>query len=453
MSATDTSSDPLPKGKRYSKNEELGWPSLNASFHLDADIEEEASEGGLRAWFTVVGSSLVYFATFGIINSFGFFQDYYEHAYLQGVPATTISFVGTLQITLMNVFAAPAGALFDCYGLDALYVFSGICSSGALLGLSFTQSGSLWQIFLVQGVLIGIANAFGSQPALVVVGQHFVRRRALVMGLVAAAGSVGGVCFPIIFSKLAALHSVGYAWSLRIVAGIIALCYATATLISFTNMPKQRLCSAKTLFDIQGFADRRYSVLAIGAFIAMLGQFVPYYYISTYMQATNPTSPAKDYLLPLMNASSFIGRILGSLAADAAGPANTVSPMTILSGLLCLGTWAVTSSVSVIICFVSLFGFCSGVFIAVLPVIVAQITPDANLGGRVGAFYSICAVAQLVGSPIGGALIRKSKTVGGEGSADRFLGLIMFAGATLLVGGVVILVSRLLHDRHWRVRY
>lgn len=96
--------------------------------------------------------------------------------------------------------------------------------------------------------------------------------------------------------------------------------------------------------------------------------------------------------------------------------------MTILSGLLCLGTWAVTSSVPVMLSFVSLYGFCSGVFIAVLPALIAQMTPSSKLGGRIGAFYSVCAFAQLVGSPIGGALIKK-KDVGANG----YLGLIVFA--------------------------
>ena len=81
---------------------------------------------------------------------------------------------------------------------------------------------------------MGIANAFGSQPALVVVGQHFVRRRAFVMGIVAGAGSIGGVCFPIIFAKLADSDKVGYAWSLRVVAGIIGC----ATLLGFFLKPR-----------------------------------------------------------------------------------------------------------------------------------------------------------------------------------------------------------------------
>lgn len=154
------------------------------------------------------------------------------------------------------------------------------------------------------------------------------------------------------------------------------------------------------------------------------------------MTDIDPSSPAKDYLLPLMNACSFLGRLLGGLAADKTGPANAVYPMTILSGLFCLGMWAVTSSIPALISFVILFGFCSGVFIAVLPAIVAQITPAASLGGRVGAFYSVCAIAQLVGSPIGGALIRKTTTAGkddgsgaghGRQAAAAYFGLILFA--------------------------
>lgn len=36
--------------------------------------ESECPEGGLHAWLAVLGSSLVYFVSFGLINSFGTFQ-------------------------------------------------------------------------------------------------------------------------------------------------------------------------------------------------------------------------------------------------------------------------------------------------------------------------------------------------------------------------------------------
>ncbi|PVI06267.1 MFS general substrate transporter [Periconia macrospinosa] len=417
-------------------------PSPDAA-SIEKFREEAGKEGGFRGWMTVLGSSLVYFASFGIISSFGFFQDYYREHFLSSVPASTISFVGTLQITLMNILAAPAGSLYDWYGVKALYIVSGVGSAGALVGLSFLQSGKLWQVFLVQGVILGITISVGAQPALVAVNQHFIRRRALVMGIVAAAGSVGGVCFPLILARLNDLSGVGYAWSLRVIALMVALCYAIALLVSFWDIPSHAEKSLRKFLDFRGFLDRRYSVLCAGAFIAMLGQFVPYYYISSYTADVHPTSSAKYYLLPLMNACSFLGRILGGLAADKTGPANSVYPMTILSGLLCLVTWAVTTSVPVLICFVILYGLSSGVFIAVLPVIIAQITPASSMGGRIGAFYSVCAIAQLVGSPIGGAMIKKAMASadGTDGVAveraddgSAYLGLILFSVCLVALG-------------------
>jgi hypothetical protein len=66
---------------------------------------------------TVVGSVLVYYSSFGIINSFGFFQDYYSHELLRDTTPSTIAFIGTLQIMLMNVLASASGALCDEYGI------------------------------------------------------------------------------------------------------------------------------------------------------------------------------------------------------------------------------------------------------------------------------------------------------------------------------------------------
>lgn len=81
--------------------------------------------------------------------------------------------------------------------------------------------------------------------------------------------------------------------------------------------------------------------------------------------------------------------------------------------------WLITSNIGVLVAFVNLYGFCSGVFIAVLPAIVAQISPQERLGGRIGAFYCVLAIAQLVGSPIAGTLIKKK-------SAEGYSGLIAF---------------------------
>jgi hypothetical protein len=121
-----------PEKKRTISNKSLLELSILTTLPKDEECSSTSSaaekdtnsEGSLHAWLTVIGSSLIYFASFGVINSFGFFQAYYEKNLLIGVPASTISFVGTIQLTLMNLLAAPAGSLFDCYGFKVCHYSS-----------------------------------------------------------------------------------------------------------------------------------------------------------------------------------------------------------------------------------------------------------------------------------------------------------------------------------------
>jgi hypothetical protein len=78
-------------------------------------------EGGRVAWLTVVGSILVYYCSAGLVNSFGFFQAYYTRDFLDGTQTSTIAFIGTLQICLVNVLAAVSGTLCDFYGVKVSF--------------------------------------------------------------------------------------------------------------------------------------------------------------------------------------------------------------------------------------------------------------------------------------------------------------------------------------------
>lgn len=80
-------------------------------------VTKEQREGGVAAWMTVVGAVLVYYASVGFVSSFGFFNNYYSSEFLRNTPTSTIAFIGTLQIALVNSLAAVAGSLCDFYGI------------------------------------------------------------------------------------------------------------------------------------------------------------------------------------------------------------------------------------------------------------------------------------------------------------------------------------------------
>lgn len=150
---------------------------------------------------------------------------------------------------------------------------------------------------MTQGLLMGLSISFGVQPALTVVGQHFKQNRAFAMGLVSTGSALGGIGFPLMFDQL--LPRVGFANSLRLAAlkiayvitphsyeneagtDVFSVCYSIALCIS-TSKPSERSgrkgCAC--LIDFKGFLDSRYAVLCAGTWFAILGLWIPGYYVS-----------------------------------------------------------------------------------------------------------------------------------------------------------------------------
>lgn len=209
--------------------------------------------------------------------------------------------------------------------MQYLYPVAALGGAGSLLATSFTQPRAIWQLFLAQGLLLGLTISAGVQPALAVAGQYFRQRRALAMGIVASGSSAGGVCLPIMFQRLVPL--IGFRWAMRVGALIVSVCYIIAICVSRAKFPPKQLKSARELLDFNGFRDSRYTTMAVGAFIANLGLYIPYYYIGElsrcailcrtvanqgvepYCKFLDPDSSVTEYLLPLINGTSLFGRI------------------------------------------------------------------------------------------------------------------------------------------------
>jgi MFS family permease len=138
--------------------------------------------------------------------------------------------------------------------------------------------------------------------------------------------------------------------------------------------------------------------------------------------------------------------------------------MVLITGCLCIFVWLFNTSLAMLILFACLFGFSTGKFAALIPSAIGQVTPDENLGARMGAFYSIVAIASLVGTPISSALITDNH------QRDGYSRLICFAvsiwstgcssriltekqGGALIAGSMFIFASRVLCDKDLRKRW
>ncbi|KAM9877962.1 hypothetical protein VDGL01_08014 [Verticillium dahliae] len=437
-----TTEEETPKQVREQLALESGALPVNEPEQQQAPQGE--SENTLHAWLTVTGAVLVYFVCFGFMTSFGFFQDYYSKNRLTDSSPSLVALIGSLQLGLMYLVGPISGALLDAWGPKLLYIAGATGAIISCVGLSFAQPDQIWQYFLSQGVLFGLTVAFGVQVALSVTGQHFKKNRALAMGIVAGGSSAGGVCFPIMFSRL--VPKIGFPWTIRVAALLFLVCYVITILISKPKSPVRSIDSIRDIVDFNGFKDVRYVTLALATVVGNLGLYVPYNFLEAFLKLHHPEASIGSYLLPLINGSSFFGRISGGFIADKIGGLNLLYPMTILSGVLCLTMWLLAKSVGLIVAFACLYGFCSGTYISVMPSIVARISPEKHIGARLGAFFSLGAIGVFTGTPIGGAFIR-------EGTEKEFQGLVLFGGCCMTAAGLLLLTARWLCDRNFKTKW
>ncbi|KAI1393020.1 MFS general substrate transporter [Hypoxylon trugodes] len=400
----------------------------------------EVPDGGLEAWLQVLGAWVIMLATWGLINSFGVYQTFYETDLLKSSTSSDISWIGSLQGALLMIGGLASGPLFDA-GYFLSLTISGLFF--ILFGLFMTSlCSTYWQVLLAQGICVGIGCGLTFLPSAAILSQYFARRRALALGIQSTGSPLGGIIFPIIFSRLE--PRIGFGWATRVIAFIL-LALAAVPLIFLR--PRAPPPSHKRAFiDTAALREPPFLSYAISGLFAFLGLYVPFFYIQLYaLHYRIVPDDLSAYLVTLLNAGSVFGRLLPNFAADYLGSMNMLAATTIGAGVLAFA-WFGVKNLGGTIVFVLLFGFCNGGVTSLPPSAIVSLTPDlARLGTRMGMTFAFIGSAVLVGTPIAGAILRDVD------DDARWKGLIAFSGATLVVGGLGYVVTEWLNLR-WKAR-
>ncbi|KAG6879117.1 hypothetical protein C0992_005094 [Termitomyces sp. T32_za158] len=140
-------------------------------------------DGGIRAWSTVAGSWFMMFATFGYLNSFGVYQDFYTREFLSHNQPSKIALVdyyvecpffrrlpirwiGSLQLAMPFALGLVSGKLFDI-GCFRVLVITGSVIFGfshLMPKLGFAQAVRA-TAYIVVGCLIAANGLMRNNPA------------------------------------------------------------------------------------------------------------------------------------------------------------------------------------------------------------------------------------------------------------------------------------------------
>ncbi|KDR69925.1 hypothetical protein GALMADRAFT_76714 [Galerina marginata CBS 339.88] len=381
------------------------------------DLEEVIHtfpEGGLRAWTVIVA---------GYINSFGVYQDFYVRQYLRNFSPSAIGWIGGVQIFLNFSLGAITGRVFDRgYSCTILYAIS-------LFTLSLSHENSYYQVFLTNGVGLGVASGISYTASFAITGHYFIKKRALVVGIVSSGSALGAIIHPIMLNRLIN-GSVGFHNGVRISAAMNVFLLAVASCLMRTRLPPKE---KQTFPILQWVREPAYLALLVGAVFCFTGLFFSAFYLQLDAITHGVPKTFAFYGLSILNAASFFGRTVSGYFASRLGVFNLGAFFTAGTGVVVLCMIAMKDTTGVIL-FAVFFGIFSGGCVGLGSSMLANTAKDANeVGTRLGVYFGIGGILGLFATPISGALLT---------THYHWTRTIIFAGVNMLLAGGCFFIAR-----------
>ncbi|KAL2125021.1 hypothetical protein VTJ04DRAFT_1386 [Mycothermus thermophilus] len=397
---------------------------------------DNVPDGGLLAWLQVLGSAVILVTTWGVINTFGVFQAYYESTLLSSHSASAISWIGSAQACLLFLVGVIAGPLYDAgYFRPLLWCGLTLTILGQFMTSLCTQ---YWQVMLAQGITMGVGMGMTFLPSAAILGQYFRKRRALALGLSSAGSPVAGAVFPVIFSRVE--ERAGFGWATRAVAFILLGLAVVPLAFMRTRIPpvkkKEGKRGLKGLVDTEAVRDVPYTLFVAGCFFAFLALYVCFFYVTLHAISKGIASEGfAPYLVTILNAASIVGRIVPNALADKYGSLNLMLACLLGSAVMVFG-WLGVRDLAGDVVFVVLYGVFSGGVVSLTPSVIVSLSPDmSRVGARMGLSFLVSGVAILIGTPIAGAVL-------GSKEQPRWAGTILYSGFGLLAATALLAGSR-----------
>ena len=375
-------------------------------------------DGGWSAWSQVLGAFLVNLNNWGLVNSFGVYQAYYETSNLSFHSPSSISWIGTVQGALLLIVGVISGPLFDRGYFRFILIGAGAALVIAMMLLSLATE--YYQIMLCQGILIGICLGLLYIPSVALIPLYFKKHLGLALGLSTAGGSIGGVIYPIIFRQM--VHKIGFGWANRVIGFVALVSLGLAVSLLRPIGPR----SVRQLIDMTAFKDLPFVTMMFAAFFLFAGVLVPFFLATSFSSTElSLTGGLPFYFLAILNGAQAFGRVVSGALADRFGPEllllGAEAACTILG--FC---WTAVNSKAGMVLWTIFYGLASGLIVTLPAAVLPWVCPNlAILGTRLGMVYAIAGLGFLMSTPVALATNHAS---GGYVGAQIWTGICCFVG-------------------------
>jgi MFS family permease len=360
-----------------------------------------------------------------------------------GWSRAAISGASSLAFLMMGLVGVIAGKMNDRIGPKFIIVASGISLGIGYLLMSRLQT--LWQLYLIYGVLVGIGFSTHDVITLSTVARWFIRRRGMMSGIVKVGTGSGQFLVPLIATLLIAAY--GWRNSYFIIgAASLVIFVAVAQVLSRDPQGIGLLPDGdSSKSSDNGKKSREESVtLRVAArtrqfWIICIAEFAIFFCLLTVIVHIVPHAmdlelapPTAVGVLSTIGGASMLGRIVIGTANDKIGGKRSLVICFVL--LLCGLFWLnVASEAWMLFLFAVIYGFAHGGFFTVISPTIAEFFGT----GSHGVLFGIVLASGTIGGAAGPLMAGRSFDVTGS-YRIAFLVLILLA----VIGFVLITLLR-----------
>lgn len=233
--------------------------------------------------------------------------------------------MGSLALGATFLLSPVSGILTDKIGLRATTFIGGVLMTAGMI-LSSVFYHNIQLLYLTYGIMFGLGAALAYTPTIAIMGHYFKRYLGVVSGIATCGSSIFTVILPPVLTWLLEVYGLpGTFFILGISSAGVILCSLVYKPLRPPPPPPKRkpgqssgsilVMHLKSLVHVENFRRKRYIIWALSMPIALLGYFVPYVHMPTYVQQTYPNYN-KDWPIMCIGITSGLGRLFFGYIAD-----------------------------------------------------------------------------------------------------------------------------------------
>jgi len=276
-----------------------------------------------QGWVVVGACSLVMFGVWNSHAGFGVFLPVLADEF--GWSRGAISIAPSLNLIVGGLIAFAIGAASDRYGPRLILTVSALFV-GALFALA-SRIDALWHLYLVLGVLLGIAMSSVYLVPTTTVSRWFVHRRGLALGILLAGLNLAFVTGPRLSAYL--IERVGWRTTYLVLGALVWILAIPGSMLtrfppngSGADASDPSSASAGSSLG-EALADRRLWLLVTAWMLLGFNQMMMSIHLVSYVKDQGATLERASLALTILGTGTIAGRLLCGVAADRLGTKPT----------------------------------------------------------------------------------------------------------------------------------